>query len=321
MPNRKRHFRVRPLIIFLAAKLIAYTILGLMLGALGKLIALSPSGVGWLKIFIAIYMTGIALEILKIHPIFRYFLIQPPKFIRQHIRRAGKNKGDFAAAILGALTVLLPCGTTLAIMVSVIGAGSALSGAATMFTFIVGTLPLFFLLGLFAVKISEKYNQILLKIIAFSLIILAFLNFNNGLTLLGVRIKNASNSNNSVISKVDEPGNGNNNSSGNSSPLTPNESNNKTPSKNNIQKVTIKINDEYGYNPERLTIKKGIPVELTIENDGARGCVRAFVIPDVKVQAIIPVTGSKTLTFTPTKAGKLYFTCTMGMYYGEFNVE
>jgi len=68
-------------------------------------------------------------------------------------------------------------------------------------------------------------------------------------------------------------------------------------------------------------VKKGIPVELTITNEEARGCIQGFVIPDLNIRRIVRPGDAAKITFTPTKSGKIGFTCSMGMYYGEFIVQ
>jgi len=67
-------------------------------------------------------------------------------------------------------------------------------------------------------------------------------------------------------------------------------------------------------------LKVGIPAEIKLINDGARGCIQAFIIPDLNIRAILK-SDSTTLRFTPEKKGKIPFTCSMGMYWGEFVVE
>ena len=49
-----------PILLFLAAKLVAYTLLGMLLGVFGSWIALSPTMRGWLQILIGLFMLGMA---------------------------------------------------------------------------------------------------------------------------------------------------------------------------------------------------------------------------------------------------------------------
>ena len=96
----------RGLIYFLAAKVVAYTLFGFGLGYLGASLNISPRLQGWLQIFIGFFLLVTAARLLNIHPIFRYFVITPPKFIFKFLRKQSQ------AVILGALTILIPCGVT-----------------------------------------------------------------------------------------------------------------------------------------------------------------------------------------------------------------
>src|SRR5438552_1646510 len=120
--------RVTHVGIFLIAKLVAYTILGFLLGAIGSALIISSNLQAWMQIGIGIFMIITALRLLDVHPIFRYFVIQPPRFIYKFMRNEAKSKSIFTPVILGAMTVLIPCGVTQAMMVLAVGTRSATTG-------------------------------------------------------------------------------------------------------------------------------------------------------------------------------------------------
>src|SRR3989344_5692246 len=64
---------------FLIAKLIAYTILGFLLGFVGSMLVLSPKLFGVLQILVGLFMVATVGRLINLHPIFRYFVIQPPR--------------------------------------------------------------------------------------------------------------------------------------------------------------------------------------------------------------------------------------------------
>lgn len=286
--------RAKPIALFLLAKLVAYTILGFLLGWLSETLSFGPKVIGGLSFFIAFFMLGVALQTLEVHPIFRYFIVQPPKFLRDRIYKKSQEKSSFAAILLGIFTVLIPCGTTQAMMALAVSSGNPLNGALTLFFFVLGTIPIFFALAYFATKLGEKHQKLFSRIIAIMLIGLSIFTMINGLRLFGVSFSNHS-----------------------SAPIS------QTEVLENValQKIEIKISDSNGYSPSLIRLKNGVPVEITLTNDGARGCIRSFVIPDLNKKAIVPTSGSTTITFTPTKVGKINFTCSMGMYNGQFIVE
>ena len=94
-----------PILWFLVAKIAAYTLLGLVLGAIGSVINLTPTARGIFQLAIGVFMIGQALRILNVHPFFRHFNIETPYFIRKYIRsKTTGEQSNFAPALLGALT-------------------------------------------------------------------------------------------------------------------------------------------------------------------------------------------------------------------------
>ena len=175
-----------PILLFLAAKLAAYTLLGLLLGALGSVLQLNATTRAILLIAIGIFMVGNALRMFNVHPIFRYFSIEPPKFITRYIRRKARNgESFFAPLFLGALTVFIPCGVTQAMMAVAVGTGSALQGAVLMFAFILGTSPVFFLVAYLTMQLGSRLEKWFMRFVAIVLLVLGLVSVNNGLNLVG----------------------------------------------------------------------------------------------------------------------------------------
>lgn len=279
----------RPILYFIVAKLVAYTILGFLLGWLGSFFTLSITAQAILGFVVAIFMIGTALNLLNAHPLFRYFVIQPPKFLTRLVRNQSKSKDAFAPALLGAFTVFIPCGTTQAMMALAIATGSPVYGAAILFAFVLGTSPLFFLLGYFATKLGDAYQKKFFKVAAVAIILLALFNAKGAL----------------VLSGVDFGGN---------------KSNQATTSASASSEVTITINAN-GYSPKNISIPAGAPVKLTLKNNDAYSCAQAFTIPKLGIQKVVAPGQSAVIKFTaPTKPGKLTFACSMGMYTGSFTI-
>ncbi len=174
----------KPVLWFLASKTVAYTLLGAGLGALGTLIQPSPVARGFFQIFTALFMLATALHLLRVHPIFRYVVLQPPAFITRRIRKEAKSGSAFAPATLGAMTVFLPCGVTQAMMVLAVNSGNPVLGAAILFTFTIATAPLFFMLGYFATKLGDIMQSRFTKFAAIAIAAIALLTLDSGLRLL-----------------------------------------------------------------------------------------------------------------------------------------
>lgn len=290
-----------PIISFLAAKLIAYTILGFLLGWFGSLFQLSITTQVILQFVVVIFMLGTALNILEVHPIFRYFIIQPPRFLTRLVRNESKSKSFFAPAILGAFTVFIPCGTTQAMMALAIASGNPLLGAAIMFVFTLGTSPVFFTLGFLATKLGEALRMQFMRLAAYAIILLALFNFNNILALSGSTFT-FDRAFSSFICTI---------SFCSSSVLASNLVSND---------VTINI-EGLGYTPNNFSVKAGANVTLRLKNIDGYGCTQAFTIPSLGIQKIVPLGSSGTIEFkAPEKPTQLAFSCSMGMYRGVINV-
>ena len=287
-------------LMFLVAKLIAYSLLGFGLGAIGSALTITPTFQGYLQIFAGLYMLATAANLLNLHPIFRYAVIQPPRFAYKYMRGQSKNGELFTPGILGALTVFIPCGITQGMMVIAVASGSAWMGAAIMMAFTLGTSPLFFALGLSAAKLMSRKS---FRYIAASVVIfLGILSVNTGQALRGsshtvqnyLKVLNANVSvpTSGLVADVNAEGK---------------------------QEVSIKVANN-GYSSSVQTLKVGVPVKLTLNTQSTQGCSRAFTIPTMNISKLLPESGETTIEFTPTKTGRLAYTCSMGMYSGAFTV-
>lgn len=307
-----------PILSFLVAKLAAYTVLGFLLGWFGSLIQLSLGTRTILEIAVVFFMIGTALNILNVHPVFRYFVIQPPRFLTRLVRLQSKSthfaeasrveKDVFAPALLGSFTVFIPCGTTQAMMALAIASGNPLSGAAILFAFVLGTSPVFFLLGYFATKLGDALHQKFMKAAAYAIILLAVFNLNNAMALSGSNftLDKMWTGFWCIVSFCD------------SSPIA-----SKAQASGNAQvtnEATINI-EAVSYSPNNITVKSGSTVTLNLVNNGGRGCTQAFTIPRLGIQKIIPLGASETIRFTaPSEPTELAFMCSMGMFRGVINV-
>ncbi len=308
--------------LFLVAKIAAYTVLGFGLGYLGTAIQLSPIARGVLMLAISVFMIGTALRMLGVHPIFNYFQIQPPKFVRKFIRRISKNsKEDFATPVfLGSLTVLIPCGVTQAMMALALGTGSPAAGALIMFSFTLGASPLFFILAVMATRLGEKLNNYFVKIVAILVIIFALLSLESGLNLVGspisynaykqwLSVPTVSIAETKLPEKTVAP-------TIDAAPTVEK----KVEPPPSEQTLTINATDD-GYVPNIFKAKAGIPTKITLITKNTYSCTRAFVIPSLNLQKILPETGSELLTLPAQKRGQLRFSCSMGMYTGQILFE
>lgn len=284
-----------PIALFLAAKLAAYTLLGFLLGALGSVMQLSTTARAFLLIAIGIFMLGNALRMFNVHPFFRIFNIEPPKAVTRYIRRKAKQDADwFTPIFLGALTVLIPCGVTQAMMAVAIGTGSPVQGAMLMFAFTLGTSPVFFAVAYLTTAIGARLEKWFMRFVAAVVLVLGILSIDSGLTLMGSRF--------TLANLMDPP------PAAAPAPLTA------YAGSENIILLNALNN---GYSPRRLLAPADQAVTLNVVTDQTYSCSRAFVIPALGIEVLLPATGTVPIQIPPQPDGtQMAFTCSMGMYTG-----
>ncbi len=294
-----RRHRLFTVTIFLIAKLISYTILGFLLGLAGSALTFSPQFFGIVQILVGLFMLTTVGRILDIHPIFRYFVIQPPRWAYRMLKHQSRDSSLLAPAILGMFTVFMPCGITQATMAVAIASGSALAGAAIMFAFVLGTSPIFFALGASFVEMLSRraFRYAAAGVVA----VFAALSINGGLAATGsiYTVQNFYRAATTNGARV-----------GTSASLNA----------NGVAEVTI-VADTYGYKTATNILNVGVPVRLTLTTNNTQGCIRAFTIPALNISKILPPTGQEVIEFTPQKKGRLAYACSMGMYTGSFIVQ
>lgn len=292
-----------PVGLFLITKLIAHAILGFLLGALGSVLQLSAGVSLMFQLLAALFMIATAMNLLQVHPLFRYVSLQPPYFLQKYIRRSTKREALFAPALLGALTVFIPCGVTQAMEVQAINSGNALVGATILGVFVLGTIPIFSLIGIATSTFSEIWNKRFLNFAAVILIFMGLYGINGVLQVLDAPItfQKIRDEIILVFSPID------------SSKI------NGSAQATGIQRITIEVKNN-GYSPSRVQAKVGQPVELTLKTSDTFSCASAFRFREFDIQAQLKPTDTQTFRFTPTRKGKFTFSCSMGMYSGVMEV-
>jgi sulfite exporter TauE/SafE len=285
-----------PIALFLGSKLVAYTLLGFLLGLLGSVLTLNATVRAILLIGIGIFMVGNALRMFNVHPIFRYFVIEPPKFITRYIRRTAKNGTELATPLfLGALTVLIPCGVTQAMMAVALATGSPFQGAALMFAFILGTSPVFFVVAYLTTQVGARLQGFFMRFVAIVLLVLGLVSVNNGLSLVG------------------SPYSFQNLTQTLFSPQPSGQVFEQAPSST----ITLAASNR-GYSPQRLYAKAGEPILLNVVTDNTFSCARDLVIAAIGFETLLPQTGTVPVNIPAQVAGTVMrFSCSMGMYTGE----
>ncbi len=290
-----------PIALFLVAKLVAYTLLGALLGWLGSFLTLSPLTRALLMIAIGIFMIGNALRMFNVHPIFRYFNIEPPKFITRYIRKTAKGTDTATPIFLGLLTVFIPCGVTQAMMATALGTGSAIFGAALMFAFTLGTSPVFFVVAYLTTELGARLEKFFMRFVAVAVLILGFVTLDGGLNLMGSPLSLQ----NLTRGWFAQPSD----SAPAAAPVASDGS------------LLLNVENN-GYFPATLKAPAGKDLTLNLITNKTQSCARDFVIPALDYYQLLPSTGTVQVAIPAQPAGsKLFFTCSMGMYTGQIVFE
>ena len=290
-----------PILLFLAAKLVAYTLLGLLLGALGSMLQLTALTRALLLIAIGIFMVGNGLRMLNVHPIFRYFVFEPPAAVTRYLRRKAKGGATAVTPLMfGALTILIPCGVTQAMMALAMGTGNALRSAGLMASFTLGSNIVFFTVAYLTTRLGSVLERNFARAVAVVLLVLGLVSVDSGLNLMGAPFSLAR-----IVSAR---------SSAAQTTVGPTTVEDTAGAENVLTITTLNT----GYTPAILHARADVPAHLTFVTQEVYSCSRALVIPELRVEQILPATGEVTIEVPSQPAGKvLRYSCSMGMYTGE----
>lgn len=277
---------LKPSFLYNSGRVISYTIIGGIVGAIGGVVSFSGSAKGVVAIISGIFMLIMGLNMLNAFPWLRKLNPVIPKSLRAKFSKNINDKGPF---YIGLLNGLMPCGPLQAMQLYALGTGSFTAGALSMFLFSLGTVPLMFGFGAISSLLSAKFTRKMLKVSAVLVMFLGIIMVNRGLSLSGVSFAAIDNQK-ANIAKVEK----------------------------NLQVVTTKLTSGQ-YSP--ITVKKGVPVKWIIqaEESDLNGCNNPLTIPKFNIEKKL-VPGDNMITFTPKENGKIIYTCWMGMISSYINV-
>ncbi|MEW2355665.1 sulfite exporter TauE/SafE family protein [Spirillospora sp. NPDC029432] len=273
-----------PVAAFLAAKLAAHTALGALLGLAGAAVQPGPRVRAALLLAAAAVLIVFALDLLGFAP------------ARRLVRRSGGAGAEHCPAapprvrgpaLLGAATVLVPCGVTLSAELLAVTSRSPVAGAAVMAGFVLGTVPVAALVGLGVGRGMAVLRGRLTAAVGVALVAVAGWTVLSGLRLGGW---------------LPEP----------AGAAT---AGNVTAGPGGTQVITIGAADR-GYRPALVAARSGVRTVLVVRTHGNRGCTRAFTIPARGLERTLPETGDTRLDLGVPVPGRLRFTCASGHYPG-----
>lgn len=290
---------IQPALLYNLGRVLSYTILGGIIGALGSVFSISITAKAGLQIFAGIFMIMMGFNMAGFSA-FRKFNIKLP-----HISCKSKNKSG-SPLVVGILNGLMPCGPLQTMQLFALGTGSATKGALSMFMFAIGTVPLMLTFGAVSGLLSKGYTKKILKFSGVLIIVLGFIMGNRGFALAGININPMP----MVASKVQSLLGGSSSAlaSGNIAKATV---------ENGVQVIRMTANNN-GYTPNAFYVQKGMPVKWIINGEQLNSCNNAIVASSVGIEKKIKK-GENIVEFTPGDKD-INFSCWMGMIRGVIKV-
>ncbi len=133
--------RVKPQALFHAGRVVSFFLLGGTIGLLGSAFRLQSTGTFILGFTVALLMLAIGVNLLDVFPWVRRLQPSMPRFVSKKALGTTGLSSTVAPALVGGATFFLPCGFTQAMQFYAVSTGSAVTGALTMLSFALGTLP------------------------------------------------------------------------------------------------------------------------------------------------------------------------------------
>lgn len=177
----------KPQSLFHVGRLVSFFVLGGVIGAIGSTFHLNAQGNLVLALIVAAVMVILGINLLDIVHATKRLQISMPKSFSRVVHKISKTSHWVTPSIVGAATFFLPCGFTQSMQIYTLGTGSFLTGALTMFSFALGTLPVLAALSFGALSLSQKsWKGIFFKTAGLVVIALALFNALNALAAAGI---------------------------------------------------------------------------------------------------------------------------------------
>jgi len=297
--NKNKFESMLPAFLYNAGRVVSYTLLGGIIGAVGSVFSLSITAKATMQIIAGVFMVMMGFNMAGFK-MFRKFQIKLPKAMCKT-----KNKSG-SPFIVGFLNGLMPCGPLQTMQIFALGTGSATKGALSMFMFSIGTVPLMLTFGALSGLLSKGYTKKILKLSGVLIIVLGLIMGNRGLAIAGINlnpmtalaISNKNVSNGNIIDSV-------------------NTNVGKAVIQDGVQIINMTA-DRNGYTPNAFYVQKDIPVKWIIDGKELNSCNNAIIARSLNLEFKIK-SGENIIEFTPGDKD-INFSCWMGMIGGVIKV-
>lgn len=178
--------RVRPQLLFHGGRLVAFFLLGGVIGALGANFSLSATGTFILSFVIGLVMLILGINLLDVFPWAKRLQPTIPKFLSRYAYGVSQLNHTLTPLLVGIATFFLPCGFTQSMQLYTLSTGGFMAGALTMLAFAIGTLPVLAVISFSSFSIQESSKAgIFFKSAGLIVILFAIMNIVNSLVIVG----------------------------------------------------------------------------------------------------------------------------------------
>ncbi len=298
VPGRAQ--RLRPHLAFNAGRVVGFTALGAVLGAVGGTFVMPTWLVAGLMLLAALVLGLVGLRLTEVSPRLAGWTLHLPAGWSRRLRldeKAHRGYSDGRAALLGVATFFLPCGFTQAAAVFALSTGSPFYAAAVMGTFALGTAPGLFTLGGLPSLLTGGARTTVLRALGVLVIAFALVNGAGGLRVLGIdplhpfsrgAVAGATTVTDNVEVSAD------------------------------LQILhTQQFTD--GYFPVHSVVYAGLPIRWVVEAGDPQSCSSSLRAPSLGVAATLTL-GPNVFELPAQEPGFIRFSCSMGMTGGDITV-
>lgn len=290
-----------PSFLYNTGRVISYTMIGFLLGAVGMVIGggsgtgISALFQGILKIIAGIFMVIMGVNMLGIFPLLRRFNLRMPKALAAKI---GREKAvSRQPLIVGFLNGLMPCGPLQSMQIVALASGNPFVGALSMLLFSLGTVPLMLGLGSLVSALGRKFSRTVMNIGAVLVVVLGLAMLSQGCSLSGLFLPD----------HFLAPEIGETDTAAAEAEIA-----------GGVQVVNSTLTP--GRYPN-ITVQAGIPVKWVIDAPAGsiNGCNYKMLLREYGLEHEF-TEGENIIEFTPTQAGAVQYACWMGMIRGNIFV-
>lgn len=167
--DKKSSFKIA--LLYNSGRIISYTIIGGIVGALGSIFSSTIQIQNFIKIIAGVFMIISGLHMIGIKILNN---IKVPIFFKKSTC-VNNHKNPF---IVGYLSGFLPCGPLKTMQLYALSSGSFIMGASSMFVFSLGTLPIMLSFAYISSRMCKSFNERIYKYTGILIIILGILMLN-----------------------------------------------------------------------------------------------------------------------------------------------